>query len=226
MPMSQKKSQPSNPAAPSYYLAKPPSATDKGVLVLHAWWGLNPFFKGLCERLAQAGFMALAPDLYHGKIAATVEEAEKLRLKLKREVVSQEITQAAQQLQTLCGRGRPRIGVIGFSLGGFWALWLAEQPASQVAATVVFYGSRNGDFTASSSAFQFHLAETDPYVAASGVKKLQKSLKTADKTAEFHTYPGTGHWFFEDDRPDAYDPQAAELAWRRTVEFLNAYIPG
>lgn len=214
------------PALPDCYLAKPASSTGKGALVLHAWWGLNPFFKDFCDRLAQAGFVVLAPDLYHRKTAATIAEAKKLRSKLKGAVVSQEIRQAASELRALCGAGEERIGLIGFSLGGYWGLWLAEQPDSQVAATVSFYGTRNGDYAASSSAFQFHLAEKDPYESASGVKKLQKSLREAGKTAEFYTYPGTGHWFFENDRPDAYNPQAAELAWNRTVEFLQAHILG
>ena len=91
-------------------------------------------------------------------------------------------------------------------------------------ATVVFYGTRNGDYSTSQSAFQFHLAETDEYVATSGVKKLQKSLAAADKVAAFHTYPGTSHWFFESDRPEAYKPEAAQLAWIRSIEFLKLYI--
>jgi carboxymethylenebutenolidase len=189
------------------------------VLVLHAWWGFNQFCRTFCDRLAQEGFVALAPDLYHGATAATIEEAKKLRGKLKQETVAAEITRAAEHLRAICGAGQ--IGVVGFSLGGYWALWLADQQASPVAATVVFYASRNGDYIASPSAFQFHLAETDDYVAASGVKKMQKSLQTAGKEAEFYTYAGTTHWFFESDRADAYDAPAAELAWRRTIEFLH-----
>jgi dienelactone hydrolase len=96
--------------------------------------------------------------------------------------------------------------VIGFSMGGRWALGLAEQRPDLLSATVVFYGSRGGDYAASQSAFQFHLAEIDPYVAYSGVKKLQKSFARAGKEAEFYRYPGTAQWFYEDDRLDAYDP--------------------
>jgi carboxymethylenebutenolidase len=211
------------PTITPHYLAKPKSGKGKGVLVLHAWWGLNPFVKKFCDRLAKEGFVALAPDLYHGAVASTIAEAKKLRGTLKREIVADEIAQAAAQLRALCGNKRA-IGVVGFSLGGYWALWFAEQKTSAVAATVAFYASRNGDYRASPSAFQFHLAERDEYVAASGVKKLEKQLSAAGKDAEFFTYPGTSHWFFESDRADAYDARAAKLAWDRTISFLKTNL--
>jgi carboxymethylenebutenolidase len=209
---------------PNSYQAQPKSGTGKGVLVIHAWWGLNQFFKDLCDRLAGEGFIVVAPDLYHGRIASTIDEAKKLRSKLKQETVADEITQAADQLQRECCLSGQGLGVMGFSLGGYWGLWLAEQKPSLVTATIVFYGSRNGDYSTSQSAFQFHLAEADEYVASSGVKKLEKSLDAADKVATFYTYPGTSHWFFESDRPDAYNSQAAQLAWNRSIEFLKLYI--
>ena len=221
--MSEKHSPPVLHASHSY-LARPKSGMGKGVLVVHAWWGLNQFQKNLCDRLAGEGFFVLAPDLYHGKTGATIEEAKKLRSKLKQESVAQEITQAADALHQICCNSGQGLGVLGFSLGAYWGLWLTEQKSSLVTATVAFYGTRNGDFSTSQSAFQFHLAETDEYVATSGVKKLQKSLAAADKVAAFYTYPGTGHWFFESDRPEAYNPQAAQLAWNRSVEFLKLYV--
>ena len=190
------------------------------MLVLHAWWGLNKFMRGFCNRLAGEGFIALAPDLYQGKIATTIEEAKKLRSKVKQQAASEQILQALDQLRTLSSENQT-LGVVGFSLGGWWVLWLAEQEFSPISATVVFYGSRGGEYIQGRSTFQFHLAETDPYVSASGVKALRKKLAAAGKQAEFHVYPGTGHWFFEDDRPEAYQPEAAELAWNRTLEFLK-----
>jgi carboxymethylenebutenolidase len=221
--MSEKKAQPVFPS-PHSYLVRPNSGIGKGVLVIHAWWGLNQFFKDLCDRLAGEGFCVMAPDLYHGKTVATIDEAKKLRSKLKQETVAQEISQAADQLLQICCRAGQGLGVIGFSLGGYWGLWLAEQKASLVMATVVYYGMRNGDYSTSQSAFQFHLAEEDDYVATSGIKKLQKNLAAADKVAAFHTYPGTRHWFFESDSPEAYNPEAAQLSWNRSIEFLKMYI--
>ena len=206
-----------------FYLAQPKSRSGKGVLVIHAWWGLNQFFKDLCDRLAGEGFFALAPDLYHGKTASTIEGAKKLRSSLKQEVVARQITSAAEQLHNVCCLAGQGIGVVGFSLGGYWGLWLAEEKANLVTATVAFYVTRNGNFSNCQSAFQFHLAEKDEYVSTSGVKKLQKSLTSVDKVSAFYTYPGTGHWFFESDRTDAYNPEAARIAWNRTIEFLKMY---
>jgi carboxymethylenebutenolidase len=204
------------------YLIKPKSNTGKCLLVLHAWWGLNDFFQDFCDRLAAEGFVVLAPDLYDGKIAATIPEAEKLRSSLKGPKVEAHLLEAIQTLQSACRHGEG-IGVVGFSLGGRWALDLAERHGDPIRAAVIFYGSRGGEYTSAHAAFQFHLAEQDDYVAASGTKKLQKALKAAGKEAEFHTYPGTRHWFFESDRPE-YDATAATLAWERMVEFLTNHI--
>ncbi len=209
---------------PNAYLARPKSGLGRGLLAIHAWWGLNQFFKDLCDRLAGEGFFVLAPDLYHGQTAATIDEAKKLRSKLKQETVVEEITQAADYLHQITSISGQGLGVLGFSLGAYWGLWLAEQRPNLVTATVAFYGTRNGDYSTCQSSFQFHLAEKDAYVATSGVKKLQKSLAAADKVAAFYTYPGTGHWFFESDRPEAYHPQAAQFAWNRSVEFLKLYV--
>jgi carboxymethylenebutenolidase len=86
---------------------------------------------------------------------------------------------------------------------------------------VVFYAARSGDFSKSQSRFLGHFAETDEWVSAAGLKKVKKALETAGKDFVFHNYPGTTHWFFEEDRVDAFDPKAADLAWTRTLEFLQ-----
>jgi len=214
----------SAPTLSDSYLARPASPAGQAVLVLHAWWGLSAFVRGFCDRLARRGFVALAPDLYHGATASTVEQAKRLRSRLKRAPAAEEIGMAAKQLVAIAGGGGRGIGVVGFSLGGYWALWLADQRQSPVAATVVFYGARSGGYLESHSAFQFHLAEVDEYVADSAVKRLKKSLAAAGRPAEFHTYPGAGHWFFEKDRPEAYQAQAATPAWVRTVRFLEDQV--
>ena len=202
------------------YLAKPKTALRGGILVLHAWWGLNDFFKDFCNRLANEGYLVLAPDLYNGVIAKTIPEAEKLRTKLKRDTTSKQILEALNYLRS---EMKQPVGLIGFSLGAYWGLWLVDEKPKDIAATVLFYGARGGEYTKTKSAFLGHFAETDEFVAASGRKKMEKTLKAAGREVAFHVYPETGHWFFENDRPE-YNRQAAELAWQRTIEFLHAHL--
>ena len=206
---------------PDGYLAVPSVGAGMGILVLHAWWGLNGFFKSFCRRLASEGFVAFAPDLYHGKIASTVPEAEGLRSRLKQNEASADIDVALSYLgrqNGVTGRG---VGVIGFSLGAYYALRLSADQGKNVRAVVIFYGTRGGDYAGSAAAYLGHFAETDAWVAPSGVKKLARALRAARRPATFYTYEGAGHWFFEDDRVDAYKEAAALLAWERTVAFLK-----
>ncbi|MBM3470257.1 MAG: dienelactone hydrolase family protein [Armatimonadetes bacterium] len=206
------------------YLATPESGSGPGVLVLHSWWGLNEFFRGFCDRLAGQGFVALAPDLFDGKVATTITQAKELRAKTTAARKESAYKYLIRMISVLLGepavRG-PDIGVIGFSMGGHWAYWLAQRPELPIAATVTFYAARNGDYATTSSDFLAHFAETDEWVSAAGIRKLERSLTAAGRTVFFYTYPGTGHWFFEQDRVDAFDPEAAALAWDRTLLFLK-----
>lgn len=206
------------------YLAIPQVGQGTGILLLHAWWGLNEFFKNLCERLAGQGFVTYAPDLYGGKTAVTVEEAERLRSRLNRKQVSQSLAAAVQLLQTNQAVVGDGLGVIGFSMGAYYALGMSVEMPDVIRAAVIFYGTRGGDYTPSKSAYLGHFAEADDWVSASGMQALAKSLKQANRPVAFHTYPGTGHWFFEADRPCVYQAAAAELAWVRTLEFLKAEL--
>ncbi len=228
--MSKRQPQPAAPTSESYYLATPESGRGRLVLVLHAWWGLNPFFKQFCDRLAREGLVVLAPDLFNGAVATTTEEAERISSRFEEDRAAQDrlakrIKQAAELLQTIGGPNAREIGVVAFSFGGWWTIWLANQKDNPVAAAVLFYAAGEGDFANSHAAFQFHLAETDPYEPPANVEQVRRNLDAAGKPAEFHTYPGTTHWFFESDRRDAYNADAADLAWQRTVEFLKAHVP-
>lgn len=188
----------------------------------HSWWGLNGFFRGLCDRFAGLGFVALAPDLYDGRVATTVEEARELRSAAtgsRCEPAYRYLMRMTDQLRE--ASAADRIGTIGFSMGGHWAFWLAQRAEFPIGVTATFYAARAGDYSASDSAFLAHFAETDEWVSAASVRRLERSLAAAGRPAEFHTYPGTGHWFFEEDRPDAYRPAAASLAWERTISFLG-----
>jgi len=201
------------------FLAKPKSNLRGGILVLHAWWGLNDFFKDFCNHLAKEGYIVLAPDLYDGAIAKTIPEAEKLRKKIKSKDTADHLLRSFKQLQTEVNE-KP-MGLIGFSLGAYWGLWLVDEKPKSFSATVLFYGTRGMKCAKTSSAFIGHFAETDEYVSDSGRKKLQKTLTAASGDVSFYVYPNTRHWFFENDRPEFQD-EAARLAWQRTITFLNS----
>lgn len=207
-----------------HYIAIPKSGSGPGVVILHSWWGLNSFFRGLCDRLAEAGFVALAPDLYNGKVASTVEAARKLRAQAtasRREPAYKTLMAAINFLSRQEAVTTPDVAIVGFSMGGHWALWLAQRPELPIAATVVFYAARNGDFTRSNSSFLFHFAENDEWVSAASVRKLKKSLDLSGRSASYYDYPSTGHWFFESDRSEAFHPEAAAVAWERTLAFFT-----
>jgi carboxymethylenebutenolidase len=207
-----------------HYLALPATGKGPGVLVLHAWWGLNDFFQGFCDRLAEAGFVALAPDLFAGKVAKTIEEAEQHKNGWDEEHEAPPIILSAlDRLAAHPAVTKGSLGVIGFSMGAYWALWLAEVKPELLKAVVLFYGTNSGggNFEQSKAAFLGHFAEMDPYETESGIRDLENNLKQANHPTSFYEYPGTGHWFFESDRQDAYHAQAAQLAWDRTLNFLH-----
>jgi len=206
---------------PDEYTALPEGGVGPGVLVLHAWWGLTGFVRQVCDRLAAEGYVALAPDLYHGEIVTTIAEAKKLSGRLDGQAARAEIVAALERLMHLPATRGERAGVIGFSLGAYFALWLADRRPRDVAAVVVFYGTSGLRFRKMQAACQGHFAEHDSYEPPDGVQRVYDRLLAAGREVTFYTYPGTGHWFFEQDRPDAYDRQAAEIAWQRTTAFLK-----
>ena len=203
------------------YLAVPPSGVGPGVMVLHAWWGLNKTIEDVCDRLATAGYFAYAPDLYHGKSTMEIEQAETLSEQLDSQQAMSDIADAADLLFTLAAVQVKGIGVIGFSLGAFFALKFSIEEPERVQSVVLFYGTGNEDFSSSQSAYQGHFAEVDPYEPAEYVDQLESAIKAASRPVEFFHYEGVSHWFFEPDRIDAYNQQAAKLAWKRTLNFLN-----
>jgi carboxymethylenebutenolidase len=194
-----------------------------GVLVLHAWWGLTPFFKQVCDRLADQGFVALAPDLLGGQTVDTAEEAERLLAESDVEAMQQLVRSSLFTLRAIPATPDAPVGVVGFSMGASWALWLASREAEHIGATVVFYGTQSVDMSPAGSPFLGHFAETDAYVADEEITLLQADLELLDKDVTFHRYPETEHWFFESDRP-AYDETSARLAWQRTVAFLHQHL--
>ena len=215
-----------SPTGNRAYLAVPDSGTGPGVLVLHAWWGLTPVFTAVCDGLAAAGYVTLAPSLYaDGATAATIAEAEALRDSHDEAAEAEPIAQAAvEQLLGLPAVTGAKIGVIGFSLGAYWALHLSQVRMDDVGAVVVFYGTDDGDYRMARAAYLGHFAEHDDYEPLDAVRALEEKIRAAGREVTFHVYPGTGHWFFEPNQPRAYDAEAAGLARERTLDFLKAQL--
>ena len=115
------------------------------------------------------------------------------------------------------------LAVIGFSLGAYYALNLSAADPQHIRSVVLFYGTGGVDFSTARAEYLGHFAGDDPYESPSNVAELEESLKAAGRPVTFYTYPGTGHWFFEPDRTDAYNPAAAALAWDRTLAFLRRF---
>jgi carboxymethylenebutenolidase len=206
---------------PEGFLAVPRTGEGRGVLVLHAWWGLNDTMRAFCTRLAEEGFVAFAPDLYHGQVATSVEDAESLSDALDSRQARVDIAAAVDFLTGRSAPGGRGVAVIGFSLGAFYALDLSVADPERISTVVVFYGTRPGDYSRSQANYLGHFAETDPFESASDVDALEAALQEAGRPVTFYRYQGTGHWFFERDRAEAYDQAAAALAWERTLAFLR-----
>ncbi len=211
--------------AGSGYVVTPDTGTGPGVLVLHSWWGLTPFFRGVCDRLADEGFVALALDL-HGdaRTADRPDEAEALLASTDPNVTANLVMAGVATLRSFPATPEGPIGILGFSMGASWALWAAARAPDHVAAVTAFYGSQSVDFALATAAFQGHFAEHDEFVDEDTIAEMHAHLRLLGHDVDFHRYPGTGHWFFEDDRPAAHVESAAGLAWERTVAFLHQHL--
>ena len=210
-------------AQPDGYLAVPPAGKGNPVLVLHPWWGLNDTIKSVCNRLAEAGFVAFAADLYQGKVVDTIPDAENLSSALfsNLDQPRADVADAVAFLSELAAPDGHGLAVLGFSLGAFFALDVSVTTPERIRSVVVFYGTRPGDYSNSQAAYLGHFAETDEFEPEAGVVEMEADLKKAGRPLTFYHYTGTGHWFFEPDRVAAYNEAAANLAWERTLTFLN-----
>jgi carboxymethylenebutenolidase len=212
------------------YLALPQGegtagGTGAGVLLLHAWWGLNDFFIKLADRLASEGFVVLAPDMFDGEIASTIEEAETLvGTKNDENRIIPLVDEALDYLKNLPQVTSTDLGLIGVSFGAAWGLVMADRRPDVVGAMVLFYGVYNNDWKNIRAAFQGHYAENDPFEPREAVEELEKNLTDLKREANFFVYSGTEHWFFEPDRPQ-YHPESARVAYEATVKFLKEKLP-
>lgn len=210
---------PSNSHQASGYLAKYEKA-GPGLIVIQEWWGLNDNIKAIADRFAKAGFVALAPDLYHGQVASAPDDARRLAMNLQLEQAAKDMSGAVDFV--LKHAATKSVGVVGFCMGGGLALALAAQRPDAVKAAAPFYGlprNPNLNWTGLTAKIQGHYGELDQGISVEHVRNLEQQLKELGKSVEIFVYEGANHAFFND-ISKAYHPEAAKLAWERTVRFL------
>jgi carboxymethylenebutenolidase len=215
----------SNGGRASGYLSGSPEAP--GVLVLQEWWGLNAHIRSVADRFAAAGFLALAPDMYHGQVTREPDEAGKLMMALNVDRAARDLRGAAAYLLGEAGAKGPTVGVVGFCMGGQLALYAGTVSPEQIGAIVDFYGIHPNvrpEYANLKAPVLGLFAEKDGFQGADVGHALRDQLRALGKQVEVHIYPGVDHAFFNDERPEVYDAAAAADAWERTVGFLRAYL--
>lgn len=207
------------------YLAQPAGETpNAGVVVVQEWWGLNEHIKDVTRRFAAEGYLALAPDLYRGTVTDNPAVAAGLMDSLDIPNAVNDILGAVRYLGRI---GAGKIGIVGFCLGGKLAIQAAIDGGDAITALVPFYGfnpvpvSEARKITAPVLALY---GGKDTMVSVDDAEAFETELRQAGKSVETHTYRTAGHAFFNDTRPDAYDPQAAADAWQRTLQFLHRHL--
>ena len=218
---------PCNGSSTTGYLAVPRSGSGPGVLVFQEWWGLVPHIERMCDRLADAGFTALAPDMYSGRTTTDPDEAGRMMMALEVPKVAADVRGALDFLLHHEACASAKAGVTGFCLGGQLALWAACESGDRIGACVDFYGvhpSLRPDLARLRAPFLGIFAEHDAYVNADVVASLASGLAKAQRHFEIKTYEGAHHAFMNDTRPDVFDAAAAAEAWSRMVDFLAAHV--
>jgi carboxymethylenebutenolidase len=208
------------------YLAVPASGRGPGVIVIQEWWGLVGHITAVVDRFAAEGFVAMAPDLYHGVQTTEPDEAGKLMMGLAMDQAAKDIAGAAAHLA-----GRPEVsgagvGTVGFCMGGSLALWSATL-APEVVAAVGFYPAvpwerMSPDWPSyAGKVAQIHCSEADGTSAAPGIRQAVAAVEAAGGQVEVFDYRGTEHAFFNDDRPEVYHAAASAAAWERTLDLFR-----
>jgi carboxymethylenebutenolidase len=214
---------PANGRTADGYLAKPPSGRGPGVIVLQEWWGLVDHIKDLTDRFAREGFVALAPDLYHGERTKSPDQAGKLLMALNIAETAKDLRGAAKYLHDRAEVRPKKVAAVGFCMGGQLALFGASAHPDVINATVDFYGSHpkvDPDVAKLSGPVLAHFGRRDKSVPEAAANALIDRIKAAGKSVEAHFYDAD-HAFFNDQRPEVYNRESAQLAWSRTLDFLR-----
>lgn len=217
---------PANAHSTAGYLAVPPSGSGPGLLVIQEWWGLVPHIRHLCDRFAAEGFVALAPDLYHGVATGSPDEAGKLFMALSIARAAADLRGAADSLLDRSQVTSEKVAAVGFCMGGQLALYAGAEFPDRIGAVVDFYGIHPNVRIEPEKIrvpVLAHFAERDKSVKVADARALAAGIEAAGGSIEAHFY-SADHAFFNDSRPTVYDRGCSDLAWTRTLEFLRRHF--
>jgi carboxymethylenebutenolidase len=218
----------SNGTTASGYLARPGSGSGPGVLVIQEWWGLDSGIKEMADRLAAAGFVALAPDLYHGELAGhdEMDKAGQLMQSLPPDRAGRDMSGAIDYLASLDGVTGSGIGVVGFCMGGMLSLVIAAMRPDKITAAVPFYGFPQGpgepDWSKLAAKVRGHMAENDDFFGPEAAKALEAKLQAMGKDVTLTVHPGTGHAFMGPHNAlGTLNEEVAGKIWPQVLAFLH-----
>ncbi len=190
-----------------------------GVLALHPWWGLNDDVRAYADRLRREGYIVATPDLYHGRVATTIDGAKALMKELDSERAMSDVEDALTKLKPQADR----VAVLGWSMGVWYSWHLAQAHTDRIRGLVSYYGYGEVEPGKSLPPILGHFAENDEFEALADVRDAEKKVVESGGNAQFHVYPATKHWFDEPSRPE-FDKAASDLAWERTTAFLDTHL--
>ncbi len=221
----------SNGSTASGYMAQPSGGRGPGLIVVQEWWGLDSGIKEMCDRFAVEGFVAFAPDLYHGALAGHTEmdRAGALMAAMPIDRAARDLSGAVDLLaehEAVSGDG---VGVAGFCMGGMLSFVLAALRPDRVKAVVTFYGYPYGDsqpdYSAIDAPIQGHMAENDDFFGPDGARQLEQHLRQLGKDVEFTIYPGAGHAFMAPHNAlGTRDDALYAEVWPKTIGFLHQHL--
>jgi carboxymethylenebutenolidase len=222
---------PSNGSDASGYLVRPDGGSGPGVLVIQEWWGLDSGIKEMANRLGTAGFVALAPDLYHGELAAhdEMDKANELMNAMPPDRAARDMSGAIDYLAGLDGVTGSGIGVVGFCMGGMLSFLIAAARPDKVVAVAPFYGfpppGMEPDWSKLTATIRGHMAEHDDFFTPEGAKALEAKLQGMGKDVSLTIHPGTGHAFMAPHNAlGTLNEEVASVIWPQVVEFLHGKL--
>ena len=218
----------SNGSKASGYLVTPANGSGPGVLVIQEWWGLDSGIKEMANRLGEAGFVALAPDLYHGELAAhdEMDKASHLMQSMPPDRAGRDMSGAVDYLASHPAVTSNGIGVVGFCMGGMLSFLIAANRPDKVNAVVPFYGFPQGatepDWSKLTAVVSGHMAEQDSFFSPEAARALEAKLRAMGKNVTLTVHPGTGHAFMAPHNAlGTFNAEVAAKVWPQAVAFLR-----